>query len=423
MTRFSNDTQDRDKPAKPGKTKIKLALARRRRRRGLFAIGGLLAALGTTTWLGYLPEGLTQVAPRLASSVPNIADELMPPAVASGTLNDPARPVTVLVQHAQPVSGAITRHFVAVLHPRSDTALSFQVPGRIQDRLVDTGDVVRKGQVLARLEQTDFELDRAKAEAELQAARRSLAVASEELDRVAQLYQSNVVSQAKLDIAQGARQEAASRLEQAGAQLHIAENAFGYTTLVAEEDGIVLSEMADPGQVIATGQPVLRLSPGATFEAEVALPENLTLPRPGAMARFAPWVDPGRTIPARLREISPIADTQTRTFTARFALPPEAAAGLRYGMTGQIMLDQDDPAGAALRLPSSAVFDPGTGEGPGVWRITGEDRLEFVPVQIHEMSGRDVLIRSSLTPADRVVRLGANQLLAGQVVSIRETEE
>jgi RND family efflux transporter MFP subunit len=328
-------------------------------------------------------------------------------------------PVTVIVRHASPENGMVRRHFVAVIQPSFETALSFQVPGRIDRRFVETGDRVERGQVLARLSQNDFELHRDTALAEVQAAERMLSVMTEEEARTAKLQQNGIVSQARFESAQGRLQEAASRLDQAQARLRIAENAFGYTVLKAESDGIVLDEMIEPGQVVAAGQTVLRVSPVDTYEADVALPESIDLPSIGDRAVFRPWADPERTIQTHLYEISPIADPTTRTFNASFALVGPQTDGLKYGMTGQLILTQGDVDEIVLRLPSSAVYDSGNGKGPGVWRVTDANRLAFVPVEIRHLDGNQVLVEAALKPDDQIVSLGANRLSEGLLVRTR----
>lgn len=354
-----------------------------------------------------------------ASALPQL-QEILSPGVAAAQ-QGAGTPVTVIVQHAQPVSGATARNFVAVLQPSSDTALAFQVSGRIEQRLVDTGDPVRAGDEMARLIQTDFLLDLDKAAAEVRAAQHALSVAAEEEGRIDQLNQSGVVSLAKLEIVQGTRQEAASRLQRAQAQLRIAENALGYTSLIADADGVVLEEMIEPGQVITAGQPVLRVSPTGTFEAEVALPESFGLPQPGTPALFTAWAYPDTSITAELREISPIADAVTRTFQARFALTGAGTQQLRYGMTGQIALTREAQGAPVLRLPSSAIYDPGS--GPGVWRVSAAEDLNFVPVDIQQLQGQYTLVQAALSPQDRIVRLGGNQLREGLAVTARFSAE
>jgi RND family efflux transporter MFP subunit len=382
-----------------------------RKRRGKGLVTVLVCAAALTAAASNWPSLALQMQ-KLATFL----TAMIQPAAAQPEIESP---VTVIVRHASPENGMVRRHFVAVIQPSFETALSFQVPGRIDRRFVETGDRVERGQVLARLSQNDFELHRDTALAEVQAAERMLSVMTEEEARTAKLQQNGIVSQARFESAQGRLQEAASRLDQAQARLRIAENAFGYTVLKAESDGIVLDEMIEPGQVVAAGQTVLRVSPVDTYEADVALPESIDLPSIGDRAVFRPWADPERTIQTHLYEISPIADPTTRTFNASFALVGPQTDGLKYGMTGQLILTQGDVDEIVLRLPSSAVYDSGNGKGPGVWRVTDANRLAFVPVEIRHLDGNQVLVEAALKPDDQIVSLGANRLSEGLLVRTR----
>ena len=344
-----------------------------------------------------------------------------PAATADATeATDPlaAGAVTVIVQRPLFEADLTTRRFVAVVTPRIETPYAFQVTGQVEARLVENGEVVKAGAPLVRLIRADFELARVQAQAEAAAAEEALRVGREDARRIESLRASGAAAVAALDNANRALREAEARLDSARAQLELADNRLGYTTLTAEADGIVISPKIEVGQVIAAGTPVLTLAQMGSLEVEVALPEGLTLPRIGAEASFLPWAEPGVGIPARLRELSPTADARTHTFPARFAL--EEGAALRLGSTGHLALPVEAEGGNLVRVPGQAIYDPGTSTGPGLWRVDAQTRLEFVAVRVARLDGTDALVEAPLGPQDRIVALGANRLKAGLVVNVLE---
>lgn len=331
------------------------------------------------------------------------------------TLNSP---VAVIVQRPLLEADLATRRFVAVVAARIETPHAFQVSGRVEARLVENGDIVTAGTPLARLVQADFELARQHAHAEVEAAKEALRVSGEDARRVLALRDSGTASVAALDAANRAYREANARLARAVAQLDLADNQLEYTILTAESDGIVIARAVEAGQVISAGLQVLTLAQQDNLEIVVAFPEGMPLPDIGAVAEFTPWSTPDQPIKAHLRELSPTADAKSHTFTARFSL--DEAGALRIGSTGHLAIQLQAEGRVLVRVPSLAVYDPGTGEGSGLWRVTKTNQVEFVPALINRIDKSDALVEAALSPEDRIVALGANRLQAGQVIHAME---
>ena len=114
-----------------------------------------------------------------------------------------------------------------------------------------------------------------------------------------------------------AAEEARSRNRRAMRQVELAANALDYAVLRADSDGVVTAALVEPGQVVAAGQPAIRLARKGEKEAAVSLPEALVAQAREGAASLVLWADPGRVLSARLREMSPIADPATRTFAVK----------------------------------------------------------------------------------------------------------
>ena len=164
----------------------------------------------------------------------------------------------VQVQRVAFTANASAREFVGVVRARYETDLGFRVAGKITERLVNVGDRVRVGDVVARLDPQDLKLQVESAEAELSAATSSLAQASADLDRYRTLKGKGFASIADFDRKQAANGEAAGRVQRASRALDLARNQLAYAELKVDADGVITATLAEAGQVVAVGQPVAR---------------------------------------------------------------------------------------------------------------------------------------------------------------------
>ena len=191
--------------------------------------------------------------------------------------------------------------------------------------------------MVARLDPQDLKLQVESAEAEFAAATSSLHQAASDLERYTTLKTRGWASIADFDRKKAAKDEAEGRLERAKRALDLAHNQLDYSDLKADADGVITATLAEPGQVVAIGQPVVRLAHRGEKEAVVALPETWLTEARSSKATVQLWSGPGRNFTARLRELSPQADAATRTYAARFTIEnPDDSVAL--GMTATVTL-------------------------------------------------------------------------------------
>jgi RND family efflux transporter MFP subunit len=313
-------------------------------------------------------------------------------------------------------AAAPTRNFTGVVSARVQSDLGFRVPGKVIERLVDTGQVVRKGQPLMRIDRTDYGLSAQAAHNSVNAARaRALQTAADE-KRYRDLVSAGAVSVSRYDQAKADADAAKAQLDAALAQADVAVNAAGYSLIVADADGVVVETLAEPGQVVAAGQTVVKLAHAGPREATVNLPETIR-PAIGSMARATLFGGNGFTGNAHLRQLSDAADPQTRTFDARYVLEG-AAAQAALGSTVSIAIP-DGKAGAtsANQVPLSALYD--NGHGQGVWVLTGSGdalKVHWTPVTVSALGEETATVTAGLAPGQRFVALGAHMLHEGQSV-------
>src|SRR6202046_2095403 len=269
----------------------------------------------------------------------------------------PGRPVLVATVHYEAESPE--RSFVGTIRPRIETDMGFRVPGKVAKRLVEVGQTVEVGQPLATLDEIDLRLQAEQAEAEFRAATGVLAQAAAAEQRAKDLRAKGWATDAQLDQAKAAADEARARLKRAERSVDLTKNSLSYATLVADAPGVVTSTLIEPGQVVAAGQTAIRVARLAEKEVVVAIPETLLARAKSGEAQVSIWSQPDRLYLAKLRELAPSADQMTRTYLAKFSLPG-VGDDVQLGMTATLILSNHASESVA-RVPLSALFNQGAG--------------------------------------------------------------
>ena len=361
-------------------------------------------------------HGATLRAAKLRTVGALLAVLALAPALAS--CDDPAAsaaakpPRPVQTQRVVFAPADENREFPGVVRARYETDLGFRVAGKIVVRLVDAGDRVRIGDVVARLDPRDLQLQVESAEAELTAAMSNLAQAAADELRYQNLRTRGYAAVSDYERKKAAKDEAEGRMERAQRALDLARNQLAYGELKADADGAITATLAEPGQVVALGQPVVRLAHRGEMEAAVALPETALGEARRGNASVRLWSGPDRRFTARLRELAPQADAATRTYAARFTIEnPDDSVAL--GMTATVVLSR--PANTMVaKVPLAAILNRGA--GPTVYRIDDAGLLERRPVTVSSFNEVAALITSGLEDGDEIVTLGVQMLEAGQKV-------
>src|SRR5256714_5452663 len=324
----------------------------------------------------------------------------------------PTRPVLVATVHYEAESAE--RSFVGTIKPRIETDMGFRVPGKVAKRLVEVGQTVDIGQPLATLDEVDLKLQAEQSEAEFRAATGVLGQAAASEQRAKDLRAKGWTTDAQLDSARAAADEARARLNRAERQVELTKNSLSYATLVADARGVVTSTLIEPGQVVAAGQSAIRVARFGEKEAVVAIPETLLGRAKEGTASVTLWSEPNKKYAAKLREIAPTADPATRTYLAKFSLPG-ADDRVSLGMTATLTLA--DPATQRVaRLPLSALFNEGG--APSFYVVDDKGDVTLKPVTIKAYESNDVVITGGVDEGDKVVALGVQKLDPTQKVRV-----
>jgi membrane fusion protein, multidrug efflux system len=218
---------------------------------------------------------------------------------------------------------------------RTEMNLGFRVAGKVTERLVDIGQHVTTGDVLARIDPSDYDLSVKSAEASLDAAERQVETVDLAKKRAEQLYAKTFASKSQLEQATLTYNQAVATRDAARSTLAQARNQVGYTDLKASEDGIVTAVSADVGQVVGAGTPVMTVAVDGEKEVLIAVPEmDIAGFKPGKDVKASFWSDDALSLDGKVREVAGSADPQSRTFAVRVSLPNDARVLL--GMTANI---------------------------------------------------------------------------------------
>ena len=343
-------------------------------------------------------------------------------ALAAGCQKEPApkveplRPVRSVVVTSQMLATPLI--LPAEIRPRVEARYGFRVGGKIAQRMVSVGDRVAPGQILARLDPQDAAPAVASAQAQLEAARTDARIALLELNRNKDLRERNFISQGSLDRQQATYDAARSRIDLADAQLRQARNAVDFQTLKADVSGHVIGLEAEAGQVVASGQIVVKVAKDTEVEALVHVPEReVALARSTERWQVMVPALAGRVLTGRLRELSPLSDPASRTYPLRLSLAGDLA-GVEWGMTAVANAVRTGAQGFIVPIDSLYSKD---GQAR-VWLVDAATQtVKSVPVKTDGLLDDAVRVVSGLKDGDRVVTAGANLLIDGQKIKLADS--
>jgi len=293
---------------------------------------------------------------------------------------------------------------------RHETVLGFRIGGKLIARNVDVGAKVKKGELLARLDAADTGLQESAADAQYR-------LAEDEVKRYRELRDKGFVSQSALDAKETA-------LKAAAAQAGLARNQATYTSLLSDRTGVVSATLAEVGQVVSAGQPVLRVAQDGEREVSIAIPESrfaaIKVGMP-AQIEFGVAGNGGQTVAAHVREISPAADPASRTYPARVSFDASNAK-IALGMTARVRINESRKGGAqktgGFKVPLTAIFQQN--DKTAVWIVAQDRSVSLRAVEVLAYRDDGALIGSGVTAGERIISAGVHKITAGDKVIVAE---
>lgn len=317
----------------------------------------------------------------------------------------------------------LRRVFSGRVQARRDSLLGFEQGGELAIVHVDEGTVVHRGQLLAKLDAERLKAQRAELIATLAEAKANLALAEATLKRTEGVVQAGGVSRQGLDEARQGRRAARAALELARRRIASVDVELDKTRLTAPFDGTIVARLADEGQVLGTGEPVLRLQADATPEVRVGVAGDSVEALRVGQTYTLEWR--GRSVRARLRAVLPLRAATARTVDALLdpiSPPPQLRPGDLVGLPLSKPIEE-----RGIWLPITALAE---GER-GLWSVyVTEEASDSGPpsgleathrvvrrtVEVVHHEADRVYVRGTLRPPDRVVATGLHRIVPGQWV-------
>ncbi|HLZ67747.1 MAG TPA: efflux RND transporter periplasmic adaptor subunit [Aliidongia sp.] len=327
----------------------------------------------------------------------------------------PVRAVTILDG-----AGGETVSLTGQIRAKDQASLAFRLDGRMIERLINVGDMVQAGQVIARLDPQNQQNALRSAQANLASAEALATQARLTFSRQQALLKDGWTPRARYDDAEQALQSAQAQVDSLRAQARIAQDQLSYTVLYADGPGAVTAVGAEPGEVVHVGQMVVQVARQGIRDAVFDVSEQImrTAPRDPTV-EIALTNDPTVTATGRVREVAPQADAVTRTFRVKVEISdPPAAMRLGSTVTGGIKLAT--PPG--MKVPAGALFEE-SGH-PAVWVIDPQTQgVSLRAVTVRQYDPDNVVISEGLQPGEVVVTAGVQVLTPGQKVRLLEVAQ
>lgn len=327
---------------------------------------------------------------------------------------EPVRAVRTLTVQAG--SASSSHDYAADIRARVESRLSFRVGGKLLERRVQVGDIVKRGQVLARLDAQDLRLGQDAANAAVQAAEVNAQQAAADHKRFKNLFDQGFVSSAELERRETSLKSARAQAAQARAQLGVQGNQAAYSSLAADSAGVVTAVEAEPGMVVAAGSTVVRLALDGPRDAVFAVPEDQigtmrALQGKADVLQVRLWGGTAAPALATVRGVAAAADPATRTFLVRADLGRTPVA---LGQTASVTVASPALQGV-IKLPLTAVMQQ---QGrSAVWLVDATTMtVKVQPIEVAGADANDVVVAIGLVPGQVVVTADVHALTPGQKV-------
>ena len=335
-------------------------------------------------------------------------------------------PDTPPVQAARPVRTSELRYdqareasrYVGTVQSRHEVDQAFRVGGKVVQRKIDVGQFVNEGDVLAVLDDADYRLAEDAARQQYASAVTQARQADSERQRLDNLKNDGSVSAADDERANSGSQTAHAAAEAEARKLELARNRLKYTVLRASRSGVITAVRFEVGQVLGEGQPVVSIANPGEPEIVVDVPEDQVAAFKTARFKASLASAPADTFEVALRELSPQAAAQTRTYRARLKLVN--ARALPLGATATLVTDRVMSGTPVAAVPAAAITQ--SNGQPALWVVkhTGNEpagTVELVRVSVHGYRNDEVLV-SGPPAGEQVVTAGVQKMAPGSKVAL-----
>lgn len=321
----------------------------------------------------------------------------------------------------KPVSASERRQISGKVQAVNTTSLGFEVSGTVAQMKVDVGDRVKKGQILAQLDQREYQLDVEGAEAALRKAKANLVKEATNYEAQKTLYEKKVAAKAAYDKALASYRSAQESVKETQSKLAISKRDLANTTLKAPIDGVITKRYVDPAVVVSTGRVIYDLQGAGDLEAAVNVPDQMVkVLKKGDPAVVTFPTVPDLKLAGKVKDIG-AAGEEANTFPVTVLLI-SPTADVRVGMAAEVTFTLRIPGvKSAFALPVSA-FVPGDGKNKRTGFVyvfdAASKTVKRREVFVIAIRGNDVLVGKGLKAGERVAVAGVSFLHDGMTVKL-----
>ena len=315
------------------------------------------------------------------------------------------------------------RRFAGRAKATQEVDLSFRVSGPLITFPVVVGDLVKQGDVVARIDPRDFEVNLRNVKGQLEQAQAALTRTTKDLERLERIYKKDpgATSEAAIDRVRHLRDSARANMSSIKASVAAAKDQLSYSTLQAPFDGIVVKTNVENFEDVRAKQPVVRIVDDSRIEFIINIPESLiSLTNTVKDIKVEFDTFPGQPLNAEIKEVGTEASQTTRTYPVTLIMDQATDFKVLPGMAGKA---SGTPApsieGAPLEIPVSAVFSAEAADKSFVWVIDDADKtVSRREVVSGDLTDRGIQISSGLKQGEWIATAGVHYLQAGQKVKI-----
>ncbi len=324
------------------------------------------------------------------------------------------RPVRSIIIEKHKIGDPIV--LTGQLRARDEISLAFRLSGKLIERSVGVGEMVRTGQIIARLDAEAEQNAKNAAQADYTAAQAVLEQAKSAERRLNNLLRERAVSRTQYEVVLRQLKTARAQVTAAKAKLDSTKDQLKYTILRAEADGVITAKGAESGEVVRAGQMILLLARSDGRDGVFDMPAKVIRAGFSTQQRVEVWLADNPDIKASgsIREISPQADPSTRTYRVKVGLK-NAPADMFLGSTvvGRLLLQTD----SQIEIPSSSL-NMSKGK-PAVWIVDPTDTtVHLRRITVMRYTQDSVIVADGLKPGERIITAGVQVLYEGQKVRL-----
>lgn len=336
----------------------------------------------------------------------------------------PVRPVRVYTVNGE--AHTEVRTFPGKVEAAQQASLAFRISGEIVNLAVKQGDSVVKGQLIALLDQRDYQAAVSDLQAQLTGARSVLNEARLNIERNQTLLKENIIAQSAYDSAHSTYESARATVLSLEQSLKRARLNLQYTRLSAPFSGTIAQTHVDNHEFVEAKEGIVQLENSSMLDVVINMPESYWVRVKGAndnklakaVARFASL--PGQSFPLKLKEYQTTANSATQTYEVTLSMQAPEGLGITPGMTAEVegsllyASGEDHPV-----VPFTCVAGS-VEEGQFVWVLDDSGTVHERPVTVGGISGDMIAVLSGVEHGETVVAAGVNYLREGQQVRVLE---